>query len=583
MSHRPFASKLLALASSMLLSPPALAASEAPARGPKPGAAAPERPRASAIRVRLVDGREVALSDERLAKEPVARVDGVPITMRELREAAAEAHPSRPDGKQGPIAHMDVNMVLDRIIGLRLIAAEAHAMGLDELEEVKAAIQQNRDAVRFDMVRARAVKGVKVDRAEVEKRYAEAAKEWKLRSVLFTGKEDAVGFGAAVEGGGDYEALVAKALADKKASKAEADRWIRASEVVQEVAKAVSAITPGHETAPLQVKEGWTVVRLDAVRTARDPKLRGQIEATVRNEQLKKVLQEYYDGLKKKQVQIDEAVLKAVDFDSTPFETSLKDTRVVARVTGDPKPVTIAELADELVRPLFHGVESAQREKRVDKQKGAALDAIVSRRLVVIETAKHRLDELPEARRNYREFASNLVFSTFVERVILPDVAVTDEALKAAYEKRRKALTYPAFYRLEGLTFADPQKAQAALKSLQSGTDFRWLKGNAETVPPAKGAPTFDGATVSANQLPEELRKALTGAKEGDARLYAAAGQHFVVRVASFTPEHTQSFEQARPDLEKTVHAETLARKLDEFVAKLRKAHDVKVYVASAK
>jgi len=548
------------------------------AAAPEPKAdrgAEQEKAEAGSIAVRL----RVPLADDRFAAVPVAAVDDEVITVDDLREVAATTHAGRAEGKAS--ARMDFPALLDRLVQVRLLTAEARVMGIDDLEEVKRAVEANRQQLRTAEVRRRAVAGVKVDPAALDKAVREQAREWRVRSIFFQRQEDATAFGAALAGGGDFEALSAKAAADKAGRPDAGAQWIKAGELQHEVVKQLEGLQPGQASAPFAAGGGWTVVRLEDRRAGDAAAVRAKVEAALRNDAASRALVAYYAGLKKKYVTLDEAVLKSVNLDATkPGLAAYKaDARVVARVKGA-KPITMGEVAEEVVRPLFHGVESAQAEKRLDKVKGEALDALISRRLVVLEAARLRLDEQPELKRQAAQFETNLLFSGFIDKVIIPELKISDEDLRAAYEARKKEFTFPAFYKLEGLVFAEATKAQAAAKGLQAGTDLKWLKQNADgQVAPAKGAPVLEGATVSATQMPEELRKAVSGAKAGDVRLAALDGQQYVVLVKAVTPERTRTFEEAVDEVRPQVLNKVLQQKLDEWVAKLRPAHGVKVWL----
>ncbi len=546
---------------------PALAAAAAPE--------ARDKAEAGSIALKL----RVPLVDDRFAEVPLAAVGEEVITVDDLREVAATTHQSRTEGKSA--AKMDFAALLDRLVQVKLLTAEARTMGIDELPEVKKAVESNRLALRTAEVRRQALAGVKVDPAALDKAAREQAREFKVRSVLFPKQADATAFGAALAGGGDFEALAARAQADKKGRPDGGAQWIKAGELQAEVVRQLEALRPGQATAPFAAGEGFTVVRLEEARAGDPQAVRGKVEAALKGEAATKALASYYAGLKRKYVTLDEAVLKSVDLDSPKpgLAAYRADKRVVARIKGGGT-ITLGEVAEEVVRPLFHGVESAQAEKRLDKEKAPALDALVSRKLVVLEAARLKVDERPELKRQAAQFETNLLFSSFIDKVIVPELTVSDDDLKAAYEARKKDFTFPAFYALEGLVFADAGKAQAAAKGLQAGTDLKWLKQNAEgQVAPAAGSPVLQGGTVSASQMPEALRKALAGCQPGDVRLAALNGQQYVVQVKAVTPERTRTFEEAVEEVRPQVLNKALQLKIDEWMAKLRPAHGVKVWL----
>jgi hypothetical protein len=556
----------------------------APASAPAPAAAASDPAKSGAtanagpvsIRVR------VPLADERFGPVPVATVADEVITVDDLRDLASVTHQDRAEGKTGKA---DFSKLVERLVAVRTIVAESRAIGLDELEEVKKPIADNKERIRFDLVRKHAVKDVKADPAVVKRRYELAKPEWRIRSVYFGKEADAKKFAEALAGGGDFDALAKKAVEDKTARGGDGAQWIRVVAIQPAVAKAVEKLGPGKPTAPLKVVQGWTVVQLEEKRSVEDEALLAQTEAQVQGEAVAKTLEAYYAKLKKRLVQVDTKLLRAVSFDKPKggFEALKKDRRVVARMDGA-KPVTLGEVAESLAQPLFHGVAPAQEQGKLDKQKQEALDSLLSKRLVAIEAERLRLDDTPEAKRRAAEFETNILFTTFIDRVVIPEVRVKEEEVRAAYDKRKDEFKYPAFYRLEGLAFQDAKNAEKALKSLQGGTDFKWLRTNSDgLVPEAKQVFRLDPAqTLSARAMPEEFQKALTGAQDGDVRLVASKDQHYVVRVAQFTPEHVRAFEEVRADLHKDVFGKAIARALDGWVEKLRDAHEVTLYLVTS-
>jgi parvulin-like peptidyl-prolyl isomerase len=176
-----------------------------------------------------------------------------------------------------------------------------------------------------------------------------------------------------------------------------------------------------------------------------------------------------------------------------------------------------------------------------------------------------------------------VLFGLFVQRVVLPDVEVLESEIKAYYEAHADEFSTPRFYRLDGLTFAKDKDAQKALESLRKGSDFAWVRANAEhQLPEEKRSVQLTGGVFSEQGLPSELAKALAGSKPGDYRLYSPSpAEVHVVRVVSETPPQREPYVETREPIAKKLYDEKVNAALKDYAAKLRAAGDVKVYVTS--
>jgi hypothetical protein len=134
---------------------------------------------------------------------------------------------------------------------------------------------------------------------------------------------------------------------------------------------------------------------------------------------------------------------------------------------------------------------------------------------------------------------------------------------------------------LRGVIFTDVNKAQAALSSLQKGTDLRWLQANADgqVKPDTEGMLTLDGKLVTTSSLPEGMISALKGAEPGQYRIYSDGTKFFyVLLLERREPAKFQSFDTVKRDIIKAVFNIKIGEALDDWIKKLWQAYDVKVY-----
>src|SRR4029078_2445191 len=114
----------------------------------------------------------------------------------------------------------------------------------------------------------------------------------------------------------------------------------------------------------------------------------------------------------------------------------------------------------------------------------------------------------------------------------------------------------PAVMRLTSLAFTKKEQAEKALATLRSGTEFPWLKANADgqADPENTEVLKFGGTPLIITLLPEKIRTAVSGAKTGDGRLYSSPeGYHYLLYVTDAIPEKPAPFEKERGNIEKKV------------------------------
>jgi parvulin-like peptidyl-prolyl isomerase len=510
----------------------------------------------------------------------VARVGDENITLEDLMAAIGGAHEAfKPESKAG---ERNFTHILDRLVDARLVLLEASDMGLGDLEEVKDSVVKYRDVALTDMLKAKALEGARADPADVERRYQEASREWKIKSVLFSKEEDAKALASASKAGKAFDDLVKQAIAEKKAKGGAPAEFLPRTALLPQILVAVQPLKTGGVSAPVRVPEGFALLRVEDVRYPEDPKARAEAQKGALTDARKKALKTYYDGLVKKYVKTNDKLLKSIDFEKKKpgFAALKKDQRVVSTLRGA-APITVADLTRSLEEQFYHSVDGAIREKRVNSHKITTLDALISSRITRLEAVALGLDKTAEYERRVSDFARSALFSAFIQRVVLPDAQVSSEDEAMYYAQHKSEYSFPAFYKLESLTFTSLKDAEAAVKKLRSGTDFKWLRANADhQVSEGEALVNFDGATVAATAMPDDLAKQLAGAKKGDYRLWASEQKQFhAILVLDAIPPEPQPFADAKQKIHDKVFEERVNGSIKAWADKLRKVHPVKIYL----
>ncbi len=571
---RPWPPRALALL--LLSAAPVLAL----AMPPGAGAAGP-RSAPGSLNAILKDGRKIPLFDEATEDTPVARVGDEVVTVRDLAEAIAEAHAEHAPGAPGSAP--DASRILARLVDVSLVVSEAHAMGIDELPEFKAAIQRYTEGALRDLLRRQAASRAKVDPAKVEKVYRDAVREWTVTSVLFDKEADAKALAERIQAGGSLDQLGAQAAADKKANAFQKGERLREAKMLPEVAPVVKKLGQGKVSGVVKLKGGFAVLRVDGVGYPESAEARTEAEGRVRNAAQQDAVVSYTAGLVKKHTRIDKKLLASLDYDrkDAPLEKLAKDARVVAWVDGH-EAVTVAQLTDALERKFFHGTKEAAKSKKANREKQPMVERLLAERVLLDEARRAGLEGSGELKYLVRQKRRELAFGTALERVILPSVKVADADVKAFYEKHAKDYTYPAMYRLQGLAFASKVGADDAARKLRSGTDLAWLRANAEgQLDPAKQQLQFGEIPVDAGTMPPGVASALAGSKDNEIRQFAHEGEHYVVRVVDVTAPRPQPLDEVREAIEKKVRAEKIGAAFTTWVGQLREHYPVEVLLAS--
>jgi parvulin-like peptidyl-prolyl isomerase len=514
-------------------------------------------------------------------KKAVATVNGEPITLdefnQELMSVPQEATGDQKAGKE------KTSGLLNRLINTRLIIQEAKRMGLDELKELKERVDVFARITLRDELIDRRVKDIRPDEKEVEKTYRESVKEFKVRSILFEKEEDAKQMEGLLKAGMNFDETLKKFLSDKKGKGDEEGDYLRSKELLPEIEEAVSKMTIGSLSPVIQIKSGYVIFKLEDIRFPEDPKIREKVKLDILLQKQKEAYFEYFKTLREKYARVNEGLLKGLDFESKEpgFEKLLKDKRVLVELRGE-KPITVGEFSEHMKQQLFHGVDRAIESKKLNNRKNQILDEMLQKRIFRKEALRLGIDKTEAYKSKVKENENSLLFGAFVAKAVAPDIKLKEDELKSYYDQHIKEYTYPEMMKIGSLVFSKREDAERAIVNLRQGTDFQWLKANAEgqVDKNTKGVLNFEGNLLTTKDLPENVQKAVLGAKSGDFRLLANPENYFyVLSIREVIPPRPQPYPEAREQIAKKIYNEEITEALEEYADKLRAVSEVKIYL----
>ncbi len=518
----------------------------------------------------VVRGKKIVAS----VNEEVITLDQFNRELATIRKEVVEPRGNEKGNSKG---------LLNRLINTRLIIQEARRMGLEELKEVKMQVEVfSRIALREELIE-RQIKGIKPDEKLVEKAYQESVKEWKIKSILFEKEEDAKRMEKGLKEGKDFDQMLNTFLKDRIGKVEEGKEYLRHRDLLPEISGVILKMKKGSISPIVRIKSGFVIFRVEDFRYPDDPKVKEEIRKEVLRQKQIEVIQKYEKRLIEKYAKVNRTLLKRLDFESKElgFDKLLKDKRIVAEIKGE-RSITVGDLAESLKQDLFHGVDRAIEARRLNWRKEKTLEEMVRKRVLRSEALKLGIDRTESYQNRVREHEDALIFGAFIHKVLVPEIKLKEEEIRKYYDEHIKEFTYPEMMRLRGLVFLKREDAEKALNRLRQGTDFQWLKANAEgqVDPNTRGVLSFEGKLLMTSELPEPAQKAVSGARKGDIRLFESHEHHFyVLWVEEVVPSKPQAYAEAREKIARKVFDNKLKKALEEYTNKLRAASVVKIYL----
>ena len=401
-------------------------------------------------------------------KKAVASVNDEPISLEELDRAVAASHTDRPKGEKA--GRIDFSDIMQRLINTRLIVLEAKNMGLDELPEIREALDTYSKQALRELLLEDHVKDISADDKDVDQRYKNLVREYKIKSLRINKEADAKQIETRLKAGEDFEEVLQKAV-DWGIGEADSEgTYVKSNDLTLPVAQLVEQMEIGAISPVLSIgKKGFVVFKLEGIRYPldEDPKARQIAYRQALNQKKVEAARQYYDDLKKKYVKLDETLLDGLDYESgtAEFQKLSADKRVLARIKGE-KPITVSELTAAIEAKFYHGVEMAAENKRINSKKTDILEDMLQKRLLLKEALKQGLDKTDEYHQRVKEYEISLIFNAFVQKVIVPDIKLDLKELKAFYAQHGEQYTSPKLLRIKSLIFEKRSDAVAAIDKL---------------------------------------------------------------------------------------------------------------------
>ncbi len=231
---------------------------------------------------------------DKAASPPVAIVNGTPIS----REAFDDYLKGLLRGKPAAdVTADDKNQVLDQMINMQLIAAQADKDGLQNDPDVATRIALLRTQILADAAAQKYVKSNEPTDAELHTAYDAATDktEYHALHILVASKEKAEQLIKKLKGGAKFEDVAKAESTDNSKANGGDLGWFTTARMVKPFGDAVKALKKGEITPePVQTQYGWHIIKLEDTRDAPFDQFKTQLTNGI----MQKKFQTYIDGLK---------------------------------------------------------------------------------------------------------------------------------------------------------------------------------------------------------------------------------------------------------------------------------------------
>ena len=438
---------------------------------------------------------------------------------------------------------------------------------------------------------------IEADPVEVDQLYRRLSRELLLTALTFKREEDALAFEEQYKADGDFNQVARRFIEEGRADgEIDSEQYVKLKDLRPQLAQVAIDMEAGFVSPIFSASGEFLLFHLHDTRFYEDAGVEEEARQKVLEPLQKEKANEYIDFLIAKYATIDERLLESIDLEreTTGFLWSreeqpvdlqklLVDQRVLATVQGDePNTVTVGDLAAALDEKHFHGIEKAADKRKLNRDKLPVLRDMLLKRAALLEAARQGRDQSDDYLESIGEYATSILFDTFINKVVAPDVAIREDEVREYHREHVEDFSSPAMYRLNGLAFYTERNAEMALDKLRRGADVRWVSANSPGLldKENEAASIFDGALLSSTGMPEDLREAAERAREGDALLYSSPeGYHYVISIDKFFPAAPRPYEAARGPIAKILFQAKLEALIDEWSGKLKEGYETRIFV----
>jgi len=504
----------------------------------------------------------------------LARIDGVPITLDDLKEDFQRRH----QGHMSILADEEVvRDFLKAAVKRRLFIAEGRRMELQHDADIVERVDAERVRIATSWLhRSEVTDRVRVTEADLEAAMPQALQAHEIIHIR-TDTADAAERARKQIVSGVIAETVAREFSVAKSRLRGGLEGIGWGALDRNFEEAIAATAEGEIAGPVETDEGWELALVIAHKDVEtdtqklDPIYVRSVLERRRTEELRT---RFLDGLREIYgARIDETLLEPAVLVPLLEEGAAiaEEQRVLATYTGGA--IRLADFVQTIRPRAFLALRPGQQKR----QAGQLLANQLDEALLGLESVR-RWDKAPTASlAKLAWFENDLVFRSLLGRVVFGDLSIADEEITDYLEAHREDYVTPAKVRFGIALLSSEEDARSFLEDFRSGTSFAELarERSEDNSTAARGG---DAGWIEANQAIEPLRGApfesAAGTAGGPIRLEAGWLVYTVLERREPTPLPEQ---KAREEIQAELMRRASEERMHHWEQQLRSVAKVKI------
>jgi parvulin-like peptidyl-prolyl isomerase len=496
----------------------------------------------------------------------LAVVDGDPITEGDIEYSLTVSHRREDLSSAGDLKLSDY---VEKLVDDRLIVDEARRSGLDQLPEIKKAI----DAfiLRESVVRLHdeeIVGKVSFTDDEIKDFYRENYEQVTLGLIEVTSEEIAEEIIDQLHQGGDFEEI-ARTYSMHISRENGGTVVYRKGMIPTYFMEAITLLQPGEFSDTINAMNKYYIVKFFGKEEApwgeEFDKLKGRIENAIRQQKEKERSDEYLEYLRQKaNIKINKDLLAEIQLDGGTGEREkwAEDTRPLVEI-------------DTTTRTAGDFVRIARPSTRRTKED--ILKIWIDRTLVDLEALSRHYEREPQFKRMVYRYENQLLKNIFIKRVIVPQIDISEEMVKEYYENNQESFTKPDLYNIQQITLKDSDEAQVILENLQNGADFSWwAKTKSIDSSASKGG---NAGWLQKSALPAPVKEIIDTLQPGDLTpILEVNSNYMIVRLKDKTVGKVKQYDEVRNNAYKARFSKQVQEIYNDYVNTLKSDSEIVIY-----
>jgi parvulin-like peptidyl-prolyl isomerase len=488
----------------------------------------------------------------------LAVVNGEPITGHDLQYSLQISHRRENLSSAGTL---NLPQFIQKLIDDRLIIQEARRMGAEDYPEVQQALQAY--ILRESVVRLHdeeVVSKVKITGEDINNYYKKNFERVSLGIIEVDSAESGQELLLQLQKGADFKELAQK-YSKHPSQKDGGEVILRRNSLPLPIEKAVSSLKPGEFSEVIEIKnKRFYIIKFIGSEEAPDSEIesvRGSIERAIRKQKEKERGDEYLKYLREQvKIQIDNAIFQTINISEESERKRLSnDGRILAQVNGV---------------NLTAGNFMSLARTYPARSKETILNDWIDQKVIDREALSRHYERTPGLENMVTRYKNQLLKNTFIKRVVIPQINISDEELKNYYVSHQENFTKPTQYKVQQITVKTMDYAQDILNNLQNGADFSWLAKNRSVDPAASEG--GDLGWINKAEMPEPVRKIIDTLKPGNiSPIVKVDSQYSVIQLLDRKEGEVEEFDMVKTAVYRAAFEEQMNALLNNYINQLKK------------